>query len=97
MIKNEIYLLGKAMALIEDLYLALKDPTQKIDYSHKIKLLEQDIEKVINQEIDSLSAQVAQNPADSIHRRLIIEKGLVKGLGDPIDPMKYDPTPGWRG
>ena len=45
------YLLGKAMALIEDLYICYKDPLIKNDYSHKIMLLKQDIELFVYKDL----------------------------------------------
>lgn len=51
MTKNEcVFIMGKAMALIEDLYISMKDPLLKNDYSHKISLLKQDMDEMIKED-----------------------------------------------
>lgn len=41
--RHASFLLGKALALIEDGYIEMKDPLAKNDFGHKLLLLKQDI------------------------------------------------------
>lgn len=41
------FLLGKAVALVEDIYISMRDPLVKNDYGHKMLLLKQDVNEFI--------------------------------------------------
>lgn len=42
------YLLGKAVALLEDMYIGMRDPNIKLDYKHKMLLFGQEVNEYLN-------------------------------------------------